>query len=191
MRHGAERMMQVNANFNERLNRIAQNKAASTGRMRLHVGDREVLVRSLDSLKPRETPVIGMIRNLSHVMSFVLAFGLGMLTYAVSTAVRMQLTDPTAKDPISAGFASNELLGGFLALAISLGLAQVFRLSSRTLSAAQTAGVFVAIVSLHNLAFWTPELASILFTPNWVETNHASAVPNSLIYRGLVVPLHA
>ncbi|PYF12970.1 hypothetical protein C8J30_101354 [Rhodobacter viridis] len=183
--------MQVNANFNARLDRIAQNKAAATGRIRLHVGDQEVFVRSLESLKPRETIAVGLLRNLAHLISFVLAFGLGMLAYALSTAARMQLTDPTAKDPILAGFESNELLGGLLALAISLGLAQVFRLSSRTLGAAQTAGVFAAIVSLHNLAFWTPELASMVFTPNWVETKHASAVPNSLIYRSLVVPLHA
>jgi hypothetical protein len=182
-------MVDTRTDFDARLARIAHGKQYAAGHMRLHVGEREVLVRSLRDLQPGEAKARSVLRNAAYPLSFVAAFGVGMLSLAVSTAVRMALAPPSMQALQTPGD-QTQLIGGVIAIATSFGIAQLFRLNSKELGAAQTAGVFAALMTLHNIAFWQPELAAKVFTPAWVEAQQRGAVPDSLMFRGLVVPFH-
>lgn len=177
------------ASFNERLERIEAESRRSKGMITLHVGEQELHVRSLGALQKPAGRGLTLLRNALFPLGFVAAFALGMLSVAVSTAVRMQVSVvPSAQDIAQAGDAPM-LLGGFIALATSLGFAQVFRLNSKIYSGAQLAGVIAGISLLHNLAFWQPELSALLFSPDWVALQEQIAEPDSLMFRGLIVPL--
>lgn len=174
--------------FNERLARIEAQHGRTKGRVVLHVGSEEVLVRSLSALGKATKPHRTFLANALYPIGFVAAFGLGMVSVVVSTAVKLRMMPlPSAEELRTAGD-SPMILGAIVAIATSLGLAQLLRLNSKVLSSAQTAGVLAAIMTLHNVAFWDPDLAAQLFTPDWVKLQEQVAVPDSLIFRGIVVP---
>lgn len=178
------------ASFNERLARIEAETRRSKGMITLHVGDQELRVRSIGAHKMPVRRGAMLLRNALFPFGFVAAFGLGMFSVAVSTAVRMQVTVmPSAQELAQAGDAPM-ILGAFIALATSMGFAQIFRLNSKAFSMAQTLGVIAGIGLLHNLAFWQPDLSALMFSPDWVALQEQVAQPDSLMLRGLVVPLH-
>lgn len=178
------------ASFNERLARIDAESRRSKGMITLHVGDQELRVRSVGKLQKPTSRGLTLLRNALFPFGFVAAFGLGMLSVAVSTAVRMQVTVvPSAQELAQAGDAPM-ILGAFIALATSFGFAQIFRLNSKVFTGAQSLGVIAGIGLLHNLAFWQPELSALLFSPDWVTLQAQVAQPDSLMLHGLIVPLH-
>lgn len=177
------------ASFNERLARIEAESRRSKGMITLHVGDQEVRVQAVGQLKKPEKRSRTLLRNALFPIGFVAAFVLGMLSVAISTAVRMQLVAvPSAQELAQAGDAPM-IIGGVIALATSFGLAQIVRLNSKLFGAAQTVGVIAGISLLHNLAFWEPELSAQLFSPEWVALQEHTTQPDSLIFRGVIVPL--
>jgi len=176
--------------FNERLARIEAHQRQCKGKVTLHIGEREVQVRSgspIWEMKPQSRGG-ALVRNVLYPVSFVGAFVLGVISVVVSSAVRFHFAAVPTAEQLNAAGDSQMILGGIIAMIASMGFAMLFRLNSRVLTPAQSAGVLAGVSTLHNLAFWVPDLATQLFTPDWVALQQQIAMPDSLIFRGLIVP---
>lgn len=177
------------ASFNDRLARIEAQQRATKGKFVLHVGEKEVLVRSLESTRKPQSRARTLLGNALFPLAFVGAFALGILAVVVSNIVRFQLMGvPGAAQLQSAGDAPM-ILGVVVSMAASMGLAEMFRLNSKVFTPAQSMGVMAGVTMLHNLAFWAPDLAAKAFTADWVALQQQIAAPNSLIFRGVIFPL--
>lgn len=177
-------MVQGNASFNARLSRIAQNNAASTGRMRLHVGEREMLVRSVQSVHPNPSRVRRGLKNLLYLLCFPGAFAVGAIAFVVVMVVRVKLLPSSEIGIMDLEGMFNDLICAGGAFLVSVVVGSKIRLKSPDLAAAQSAGTLLMMCTLHNLAFWEPQLAASLFSKTWVEVQKQTNMPNTLAYRG-------
>lgn len=172
-------------NFSDRLARIEQTRLRHAGTIALHVGDQEVYVRSLEALKPRESAGSRILHNILYPLSFVIAFAIGAVSLPISVAIRARIVAFPGVEEAATGDAPL-LLALALGMMTSFVLSQAFRLGSKELATAQAIGVWAAVCTLHNLAFWMPDLSALVFTPEWVSLQTHLATPDTIMFRGLV-----
>lgn len=171
--------------LSERLARIEASRARNAGKIALHVGEAEVYVTSLEALRPREGGARRLMRNALYPLSFVAAFAVGAASLPISTAVRARIVPYPSVAEAPAGDAPM-IVAMVLGLMVSLVLAQALRFRAKELATAQAAGVWAAFCTLHNLAFWLPDLSALLFTPEWVALQQHMTLPGTAMFRGLV-----
>ncbi len=171
--------------FNERLRRIEAERARAKGRILLHVGGEEIAVRSLAEIAPE---ICGEKPRRLGGLKAVLAFALGTLAVALAVALKVRFMPVSVEQALSFGEGQTVVM-----LALGAGLSFVltfaFGLRGGAAMTGQMLGVVLAVSALHNLAFWAPGAAEMLFTKDWVEVQRVSAVPDSLIFRGVVYTL--
>lgn len=166
------------ASFNERLSRIERERARTKGRVVLHVGAEEVLVRSVEEFAGVRAPAP---HGTVSALAVALCVTLGMVSYAASVALRARFLSLPEAGQVLSDRAMLIGVGCGLVLAVALGL--VLRLRGTGLWAAQLSGVVLAAMTLHNLAFWAPDQARLAFTSRWVESTQAATAPASLVFR--------
>ena len=164
--------------FNERLSRIERERARTKGRVVLHVGAEEVLVRSVEEFAGVRAPAP---HGTVSALAVALCVTLGVVSYAASVALRARFLSLPEAGQVLSDRAMLIGVGCGLVLAVALGL--VLRLRGTGLWAAQLSGVVLAAMMLHNLAFWAPDQARLAFTSRWVESTQAATAPASLVFR--------
>lgn len=124
--------------------------------------------------------------NAAYPLSLIGAFVLGLVAVALSFYARFQvmqgevhLDDPGLEMALSGG----------LGIALSFVLAQMFRLTSKEHKGMQSAGVFVMVCALHNLAHWAPGPMAVVFSSEWVQRVQTDSPPNSARLGGGYFPL--
>lgn len=179
------------ASFNERLARIEASKGRAKGAMVLHVGEEALRVRSLRSLRPRKSIAKRVAGLCSGPLRLVAALGLGATAFVVVTVIKTIFFSVPSAQEWSSQTDASYLLAVAAAVCMSMLVAQIFQLNSAQLGAVQVLGVIAAMLTLHNLAFWHPDLCKRLFSPEWVLLQQAVAQPDTLMYRGFVLPFAA
>lgn len=172
-------------NFSERLARIETSRSRHAGTIALHVGEREVYVRSLESMRVRESLGKRILGNALYPLSFIFAFAVGAMALPISVAIRARVSPFPAAVDAATGDAPL-IVSMVLGMMTSVVLSQLFRMRAKELATAQAVGVWAAVSLMHNLAFWMPDLSSLLFTPEWVALQTHIAMPDSFMFRGLV-----
>ncbi|MCE5972314.1 hypothetical protein LZA78_02255 [Sinirhodobacter sp. WL0062] len=171
--------------FAERLKRIEEGRENAKGNIILHVGDNEMRVRSLEEVR-RPSRVRELLQGALYSLNLVWAFLIGL--FAVAFVVALQAHMFTLPQTASEMFGDGQII---LSMALGTSFAYVLRwilrLRGRSLNVVQLVAVGFAVCSLHNLAFWMPELSAVLFTPKWVEMYQASAAPDTFVFRGTVI----
>lgn len=165
------------ASFNDRLARIEKSHVKSKGKITLHVGDQEMRVRA-DSAMLRGA-IAEPKRSRLRVLAVLPALMTGMAGFALMTGLKMRFLTSELADALGPSPAL-ALFGAAVFLALMIGL--VLRMFSVRLMLWQVIGAAIALVSLHNLAFWQPGLSSVAFTPDWVEQQTAAMEPRTLAY---------
>ncbi|TCM75420.1 hypothetical protein [Rhodovulum steppense] len=82
------------------------------------------------------------------------------------------------------------IVAGVGGLLIALALGHLFQLgasSGSSITAAKLIGVGVGLSGMHNLAHWTPELATTLFGGKWVLAQLAQTEVNSLVLMAFTI----
>ncbi|TMV92977.1 hypothetical protein FGG78_06750 [Thioclava sp. BHET1] len=170
-------MSLASTNFSERLARIEKTSARGKSGVVLHVGDQELRVRSLEALRRSQTKTVCAPRAI-HPLAFPVAIVIGMAGAALSVALRARFMTPELTAMIQ-DYSGISAFGAALVLAMVLGA--MLRLSAMRLVLWQALGVMLALASLHNLAFWRPELSAQVFTPHWVAQQMAGQNPRTLV----------
>lgn len=150
--------------FHDRISRISQTRPGR-GRRRRAVS-RTAVIRD----------------RVSYPISFVAAFGLGLLSLAIVRLVRAQYFTTFGAE----GSDALIMFDWIAAASVGLLIREVFRIRDRMYLPANNAGVFIGIVSMHNVLWWAPKLSVSLFGAEYAEHIWATTVPNSIIFRGLV-----
>lgn len=116
--------------------------------------------------------------NALYPLSVIAAFFVGVLSILIVRHVRFHLLGEI--DAQSWTFVGDILI----AMGGTWAIMQLLRFNDKVYKAAQTLGVFFAFLTMHNLAFWAPNVMSFLFSPDWVAWQQENAQPNSLYWRG-------
>lgn len=172
------------ASFNERLLRIEAERRRTKGRVVLHVGAEEVMVRSLDDLAGKNA---AQLRKHGSLLRFPFALAIGALAFAASVALRARfLPLPAPKDVLAD---MPWLIGLGLGLALALVVGPLLGLRGMRNWSGLALGVVLASATLHNLAFWAPDKASLAFTPDWVHLQQVATAPDSIVFRAQIYVL--
>ena len=172
----------------------SEDYAARLARVQANKGRSVIMVGRDDSFVHERAQIVQISRgrelagNISHPASLVGAFGLGMLAVALGYYARFHLMSGHSELPD----ADLEMaLSAIIGLCIAFALSQMFRITSKSHKAMQSAGVVLMICSFHNLAFWVPGAMALAFSPEFVQEQQLTALPNSVRFRGIYIPLGA
>ena len=170
----------------------SEDYAARLARVQANKGRSVIMVGRDDSFVHERAQIVQISRgrelagNISHPASLVGAFGLGMLAVALGYYARFHLMSGHSELPD----ADLEMaLSAIIGLCIAFALSQMFRITSKSHKAMQSAGVVLMICSFHNLAFWVPGAMALAFSPEFVQEQQVTALPNSVRFRGIYIPL--
>lgn len=168
------------AEFTARLARI---EAAAGGRKTtLYVGPDEHYVFDRPERSRRRSGVIAVLMNASYPLSMVLAFGLGVLAFAIGRCIRFHLTG-VAEAPPDPDTEMLLQLGTGLAIAAVMGA--VDQMKAFEYMIAKSLGVVAGLLAFHNLVHLYPDLFKVLFSPIWVTKTVTTTEPFSLLWRGI------
>ncbi|MEP5759682.1 MAG: hypothetical protein ABJ327_10355 [Litoreibacter sp.] len=126
------------------------------------------LMQEMARMKPQLTPVEEMslkyARNAGYPLSIIGAFALGMLSVLVGQFVRVNLVGLGNQDNLWLALAD-------LAMAsmIIFSVRNMFRLPIKELLTAQTIGITVMFLCLHNFVHVAPFPFAVLMSPEWVD----------------------
>lgn len=170
------------SNFSDRIARIERDRITTQGKVRLHVGDREMQVRA-DSAMLRQA-LHAKARTRGHWLSVVPALLTGLAGVVVVTALRVRFLPPEIELRLAA---HSELAGFGMSLAVAVLFGVLLNFFSARLLVWQAIGVVFALASLHNAAFWQPALSDAVFTPSWVQTQQDLHEPRTLALGGIAI----
>ena len=170
----------------------SEDYAARLARVQANKGRSVIMVGRDDSFVHERKEIVKISRgrevagNIGYPASLVGAFLLGMLAVALGYYARFHLMSGHSELPD----ADLEMaLSAVIGLCVAFALSQMFRITSKSHKAMQSAGVFLMICSFHNLSFWVPGAMAMAFSPEFVVQQQLSAEPNSLRFRGVYIPL--
>ena len=170
----------------------SEDYAARLARVQANKGRSVIMVGRDDSFVHERKPIVQISRgrevagNIGYPASLVAAFLLGMLAVALGYYARFHLVSGHSELPN----ADLEMaLSAVIGLCVAFALSQMFRITSKSHKAMQSAGVFLMICSFHNLAFWVPGAMALVFSSEFVLEQQLTAQPNSLRFRGIYIPL--
>lgn len=169
--------------FAARLARVRDGAPNTKGTVFVGQDERHHLTRSAPVKQSRGKEIAS---NGLYPLSLVAAFCLGLLAVALGQYARFQLAQGQAQ--LEDADLEMMLTAG-IGILLSFVLAQVFRLTSKTHKAMQSAGVFAMVCAFHNLAHWFPGPMTVLFSQEWVAQVQLEAPKNSARFRGVYFPL--
>lgn len=128
----------------------------------------------------------GRMANLLQPLSFPWALVLGAASIVLAKYVFYHAND-LPKSGHNADMAMMLELG-FGALALTL-CALAFKMNSKTHLACKMAGLVGTHLALHNIVHLYPANWASLFSREWVAWILSTTEPNSILFRGLSIPL--
>jgi hypothetical protein len=140
---------------------------------------------AIEAQRP-QVAVNSIWRNLGYPLSFLTAFVLG--AFAVMLARWMQfhmLGLPTLDISGNAQLAVDLGRGSVLATMLHL----LFRHDSRQHMVFNMAGLWAAMMGMHNLVHGFPEVFNVIYAPEWVRHVIFTSDHGTLIFRGAVFVL--
>ncbi|MEL7093335.1 MAG: hypothetical protein AAFN94_16525 [Pseudomonadota bacterium] len=155
--------------FGERLSRLAE-----THTIRVETQTQQA------AAKQGRTPQ--WLRNLGYPASIVGACLLGILAVALSRYCMFHITgvpDPNGDPDMTM------IVDGALAFAIAFVLRMMFWMTDKVHLIAKTVGIWIALITMHNLVHDFPAVWSAAFSPEWVEITTRMTEPRTLYFRGL------
>jgi len=177
------KMSLASTNFSDRLSRIESSQKRLKGGVVLHVGDNEMRVRSVSELRravAQEKTTTGF-----RPFAFLGATVLGTFGVVVALALRERILTPQ----IAALINNHPQLAVFGAALLSAMIVGFFlRLTSVKLLAFQIAGILLTMATLHNLAFWQPQIAAQVFSRDWVAHQTATHAARTVIFGQTTIP---
>lgn len=159
--------------FQERLARIAAEKAGAQE----NSGGKKRSTHSAAGIP-------SFRENIGYPLSFVRAALVGMVAVFLSRYIRFQLTGGT----LSGGAEGADIfmmIDGAIAASAGFALKEVFRIQDKTLQMAQTVGVVMMLLLMHNLVHIAPNLFANVFSPEWTQDVLDTSEPNSVLFRGV------
>lgn len=120
--------------------------------------------------------------RLWYPLSYVAAFGLGYTMVLLMRYVRWNGLGMQGNIAVQADLTI--FLDVVMASAAGFVISFFVKMKTKEHAAAQTFGVFGALVSAHNLVWWFPGLFAALYTSEWVEATLRMTVANSFHFRG-------
>ena len=152
-----------NGNFQDRLNRVAKARAP--------IEANKVVVPVIPDWK----------ENFKYPAAIVGAAIVGMLAVLISRYVRFQLLGGS----LAGEDADITMMIDFaIAGACSFALFGMMRFSGPEFKAAQTVGIAIMVMGMHNLVHAVPSVFNLTFSPQWTEDVVAYTEPNSILFRG-------
>lgn len=149
-----------NEDFQNRLNRISAR----------HETEQD----ALQAKRPKSNALSKGSRG-RYALSLFAALFSGILTVALVRYVRFHLTgEGGLGGPVAF------LMDAGIAIVACLAIKEIFKLHEAEFKAAQGIGVFLMVMTMHNLAFWAPKMMSTAFSPAWVHQQQQDTVPNSI-----------
>lgn len=125
-----------------------------------------------------------MRENILYPLSFVRAVFVGVIAVFVSRFIRYHLAGGSlAGSQESADLVM--MIDGIIAVGAGFALKELFKISDKSLQLAQTVGVFMMIVLMHNLVHMVPGLFGMIFSPEWVQDVLTTTEPKSILFRGV------
>lgn len=125
------------------------------------------LVYTLKGAKNRPVHLTGTtVQNARYPLSLAGAFVLGLVAVLIGQFVRVSLIGFGEQDHTSLFVASADLL---MASAIIFALKNLFHMPTKELLMAQTVGMILMFVLMHNLVHLAPFPFELLFSKEWVE----------------------
>lgn len=152
-----------NGNFRDRLNRVAEARAPAEAN--------KVVVPVIPDWK----------ENFKYPAAIFGAALVGMLAVLISRYVRFQL--------LGGSLAGEDaditmMIDGAIAAVCSFALFGMMRFSGPEFKAAQSVGIAVMILGMHNLVHAAPTVFNLTFSKNWTDEVVAYTEPNSILFRG-------
>jgi hypothetical protein len=158
------------SNFQDRIQRISKEKEQS---------------KATASAANRTSKARRFLINAKYPASICVAAFTGLAAVFLVRYLRFQL--------MGAGDASSGilvfLLDAILSIAGCVAIKELFRMHSPEFKTAQVVGIFIMVISMHNLAFWAPNFMSSAFSRDWVVAQEDYAMPNSIYLGGFYFPL--
>lgn len=127
-----------------------------------------MLLTEMARMKPQLAPVeeasLKFMRNAVYPFSIIGAFSLGMFSVLVGQFVRVNLIGSGNTEVLWMA-----VLDLIMATMIIFSIRNMFRLSIKELMTAQTIGIVVMFLCLHNFVHIAPFPFALLMSPEWVE----------------------
>lgn len=131
-------------------------------------------------LDRHRVPLGGPSLKLTQFLSYVIAFGMGVIAAMIARALRFQI----AGDAVPLSGDMDLVLDVIFSVAVAFLLREAVSLSAVKRMGAQFAGILLAIMTMHNAVHQMPDLFSSLFSPSWVEHVTTTTEPGTLYFRG-------
>ncbi len=174
--------MDQKQSFQERLARIQSNGRAPSEELVAAASPAPTRAAPAKRAKGAVSPLPDWRENIRYPLAFVRAFLIGAFAVFVSRYARFHLADGSL---VGEDADLVMLIDGFIATAAAFAIKEVFRIKGREFAPAQTAGVVMMVVSMHNLAHWAPTPMALIFSPEWVAEVQVYTLPNSILFRGV------
>ena len=139
------------------------------GRLDRIQSSRAMLSLNIERMKPNLDPLeeasLHLAKNAVYPLSLIGAFLLGMLSVVIGQFVRVNLIGVGQPEQLWLGVA--DLV---MASMIIFSIRNMFHLPIRELMFAQTVGIVLMFVTLHNFVLLAPFPFAILMSPEWVQS---------------------
>ena len=161
--------------FQERLERLAAEKGAN---------DPE---RKSRSVKRAEAGLPTMGENIRYPLLFVWAAIVGMIAVFLSRYIRFHLTGGSLSGGENADMVM--MIDGAIAAGAGFALKNLLAIEDKSLQFAQSVGVVIMVLGMHNLVHLAPKAFSVIFSPEWTQEVLQYTEPKSLLFAGVTYRL--
>lgn len=122
------------------------------------------------------------VENVAYTGSFVGAFFLGLLSILIARYVQfhmMGVPDPNGDADMQM------MVDAGVAFMVVWFFRMLFDMKSHQHIVCKTAGLWVALCTMHNLVHLYPNVWATVFSQEWVNMTRAMSEPNSILFRGM------
>lgn len=161
--------------FQERLTRLAAEKETAEPQKKSR------------RVKRAEAGLPSMSENIRYPMLFVWAAVVGMIAVFLSRYIRFHLTGGSLSGGENADMVM--MIDGAIAAGTGFALKNMLSIEDKSLQFAQTVGVVIMVLGMHNLVHMAPKAFSVIFSPEWTEEVLLTTEPKSLLFAGVTYRL--
>ncbi len=137
--------------------------------------------------KRAEAGIPSLTENIRYPLMIMWAAFVGMVAVFLSRYIRFHLTGGGLTGGENADIVM--MIDGGIAVVAGFALKQLLSIENKTLQLAQTVGVGIMILTMHNLVHLSPAVFSTVFSPEWTEEVIESTEPKSLLFMGVTYRL--
>ena len=161
--------------FQERLERLAAEKGAAEPQEKSRRVTRA------------EAGLPSMSENIRYPLLFVWAAIVGMIAVFLSRYIRFHLTGGSLSGGENADMVM--MIDGAIAAGTGFALKNLLSIEDKSLQFAQTVGVVIMVLAMHNLVHLAPKAFSVVFSPEWTQDVLETTEPKSLLFAGVTYRL--